>query len=103
MQGTTKPLLVFGTRHGTVYNLTPNHLPPLPGLQLSVGDFHDHRATLQSLPQGMTLKKFLGFPEETVTYLTPYDFYKKEGMTGCEKSTTVKIKCSRGYSPFTAE
>ena len=51
----------------------------------------------------MTLKKFLGFPEETVTYLTPYDFYKKEGMTGCEKSTTVKIKCSKGDTPFTAE
>jgi hypothetical protein len=46
----TKPLLVFGTRHGTVFNLTPNHLPSLPGIQLSVGDFYDHKETLKELP-----------------------------------------------------
>ena len=73
----TKPLLVFGSRHGTIFNLTPHHLPSLPGIQLSVGDFYDHKDTLQHLPEGMTLKKFLGFKEDIVTYLTPYDFYKK--------------------------
>jgi hypothetical protein len=59
----SKPLLVFGTRHGTIFNLTPNHLPQLPGIQLSVGDFYDHKDALQHLPEGMTFKKFLGFKD----------------------------------------
>jgi hypothetical protein len=98
----TKPLLVFGTRHGTVFNLTPNHLPHLPGIQLSVGDFWDHKEALKELPEGMNFKKFLGFKDNIVTYLTPYDFYKKECMTGCDNSNIVKIKCSKGYTSFTA-
>lgn len=38
-----------------------------------------------------------------VTYLSPYDFYKKEGMTGCQKNHIVKIKCNKGYTEFTAD
>jgi len=78
-----KPLLIFGTRHGTIFNLTPSNLPDLPGIHLSVGDFYDHREVIKSLPEGMTLKSFLGYKTSTVTYLAPYDFYKKECMTGC--------------------
>lgn len=47
IQNKAKPLLVFGTRHGTIFNLTPSHLPNLPGLQLSVGDFYDHKDILK--------------------------------------------------------
>lgn len=50
MESTIKPLLIFGTRHGTIFNLTPTHLPSLPGIQLSVGDFYDHREVLKNLP-----------------------------------------------------
>lgn len=102
LPNTTKPLLVFGTRHGTVFNLTPTHLPQISGIQLSVGDFYDHKDALQNLPEGMSFKKFLGFPENIATYLTPYDFYKPECMTGCDNSKIVKIKCSKGYTAFTA-
>lgn len=98
----TKPLFVFGTRHGTIFNLTPTHLPQIPGIQLSVGDFYDHKDALQNLPEGMSFKKFLGFPENITTYLTPYDFYKPECMTGCDNSKIVKIKCNKGYTAFTA-
>lgn len=99
----SKPLFVFGTRHGTIFNITPSHLPPLSGLQLSVGDFFENKDTIKELPEGMSFKKFLGFDDNIATYLSPYDFYKKEGMKGCEKSTTVKIKCSKGYTDFTPE
>lgn len=51
----------------------------------------------------MSFKKFLGFPESTITYLSPYNFFEKEGMTGCEKNHIVKIKCNKGYTEFTAE
>jgi len=54
------------------------------------------------LPEGMTFNKFLGYGPDTCTYLSAYDFYKKEGMTGCERETVVKIKCSKGYTEFTA-
>ena len=97
-----KPLLVFGTRHGTIFNLTPTNLPNLPAIQLSVGDFYDHREVLRSLPEGMTLKDFLGYKNNIATYLTPYDFYKKECMKGCENSKIVKIKCNNGYTEFNA-
>lgn len=72
----TKPLLIFGTRHGCIHNLTPNNLPQLPAIQLSFGDFYDFKDVIKTLPQGMTFKKFLGFKEDMITYLTPYDFYK---------------------------
>jgi hypothetical protein len=73
----TKPLLVFGSRHGSIFNLTPTNMPNLPGIQLSVGDFYDFKETIRNFPENMTLKKFLGFDDNIVTYLSPYDFYKK--------------------------
>lgn len=51
----------------------------------------------------MTLKKFLGFSEKVLTYLTPYDFYKKECITGCHNNKFVKIKCDSGYCPISAQ
>ena len=98
-----KPLLVFGTRHGMIFNITPSHLPDLPAVQLSVGDFYDSKETLKVLPEDMSFKRYLGFKDSVKTYLSPYDFYKKEGMTGCEREKVVKIKCNRGYTEFTAE
>jgi len=43
---------------------------------LSFGDFFDNRELFRSLPEGMSFKKFLGFKENILTYMTPYDFYK---------------------------
>jgi len=37
---TTKPILIFGTRHGSIYNLTPTNQPKIQAIQLSVGDFY---------------------------------------------------------------
>jgi hypothetical protein len=73
----TKPILIFGTRHGSVYNLTPSNLPSIQAVQLSVGDFYESKKTIRNLPEGISFKKFLGFSEDMLTYLTPYDFYKK--------------------------
>lgn len=73
----TKPLLIFGSRHGSIHNLTPTNLPDLPAVQLSFGDFFDNRDVIRSLPEGMSFKKFLGLKESVLTYLSPYDFYKK--------------------------
>ena len=62
-KSTTSPLLIFGTRHGTIYNLTPKNLPALlPAVQICYGDIHDSSYTLSQLPEGMSFKKFLGFP-----------------------------------------
>ena len=45
------PLLIFASRHGTIYNITPSNLPSnIPALQLCYGDFHDHITTLNNLP-----------------------------------------------------
>jgi hypothetical protein len=74
---------VFGTRHGTIFNITPSHLPAISGVQLSVGDFYDFKETLKVLPEGMDVKKYLGYDQSVATYLSPYDFYKKEVYTGC--------------------
>ncbi len=71
-----KPLLIFGTRHGCVHNLTPVNIPDIPAIQLSFGDFFDNKDVIRSLPEGMSFKKFLGYKENMLTYLTPYDFYK---------------------------
>ena len=58
----TQPLLIFGSRHGTLYNLTPSNFPSqIPALQLCYGDFYDYLETLKNLPEGMDAKKFLGF------------------------------------------
>jgi hypothetical protein len=46
----TKPVLIFGTRHGSVYNLTPSNLPNIQGVQLSVGDFYHAKKTIENLP-----------------------------------------------------
>ncbi len=51
----------------------------------------------------MSLKKFLGFSEDIVTYLSPYDFYKQECLAGSQDSKLVKIKCSKGYTAFDAD
>jgi len=83
MQESIKPLFVFGTRHGTTYNLTPTNLPNLPGIQLSLGDFYDNKETIKDLPANLSLRKFLGYSEDIITYLSPYDFYKKECFAGC--------------------
>ena len=99
----TNPLLIFGTRHGTLYNLTPSNLPAMiPAIQLCYGDLHDYAETLSNLPEGMSFKKFLGYPENSLTYLTPYDFSKEDCMTGCQHNSKVKIKCNKGYTEFTA-
>ena len=45
-----RPLLVFGTRHGTIFNITPSHLAEIAAVQLSVGDFYDSKETLNALP-----------------------------------------------------
>jgi hypothetical protein len=39
----TKPLLIFGSRHGSIYNLTPTNLPEIDAIQLSYGDFFDNK------------------------------------------------------------
>ena len=40
---TTKPLLIYGTRHSTIYNLTPYNQPQhIAAIQLSYGDLHDY-------------------------------------------------------------
>lgn len=46
----------------------------------------------------MTFKKFINFPEDTLTYLSPYDFSKEDCMTGCQNNSKVKIKCNKGYT-----
>jgi hypothetical protein len=46
----TKPIFIFGTRHGSVYNLTPSNLPSIQGVQLSVGDLYEAKKTIKSLP-----------------------------------------------------
>ena len=51
----------------------------------------------------MSVKKFLGFPEEALTYLTPYDHSKSDCLTGCQNNSKVKIKCNKGYTEITAE
>ena len=102
MQKSTSPLLIFGTRHGTLYNMTPKNLPAhIPALQLCYGDFYDYMQTLSQLPEGMSFKKFIGFPENTVTYLTPYDHSKSDCMSGCQNNSKVKIKCNKGYTEIT--
>lgn len=57
-----KPIFVFGTRHGTIYNLTPSNLPAISGIQLSVGDLYENKETIKELPAELPLAKFLGFP-----------------------------------------
>lgn len=37
-----------------------------------------------------------------LTYMSPYDFYKEEPITGCQNSKQVKIKCINGYNAITA-
>jgi hypothetical protein len=37
------------------------------------------------------------------TYLTPYDFYKSEPITGCQDNKKVKIKCINGYNTINAQ
>lgn len=97
-------MFIYGTRHGTLYNLTPTNLPKIvPAIQLCYGDFHDYAHTIKSLPEGMSFKKFIGFPENTVTYLTPYDFSKADCMSGCHHDARVKIKCNKGYTEVTAQ
>jgi hypothetical protein len=45
------PLFIYGSRHGTLYNLTPTNMPKnIPAVQLSYGDFHDHIETIANLP-----------------------------------------------------
>lgn len=51
----------------------------------------------------MTFKKFINFPENTLTYLSPYDFSKEDCMTGCQNNSKVKIKCNKGYTQVTAQ
>ena len=48
---TASPLFIYGSRHGTLFNLTPTNLPKLiPAISLCYGDFHDHIDTLKNLP-----------------------------------------------------
>ncbi len=50
----------------------------------------------------MSLRKYLGYSENVEFYLTPYSFYQKDSLVGCQKSKIVKIKCNKGYTPFDA-
>jgi hypothetical protein len=43
-------LLIFGTRHGSIYNLTPTNVPDIKAIQLSYGDFFDKKDVFKSLP-----------------------------------------------------
>lgn len=98
-KSTTAPMFIYGTRHGSFYNLTPTNLPKfIPAVQLCYGDFHDHTETIKNLPEGMSFKKFLSLPENVLTYFTPYDFSKPDCMSGCHQDTKVKIKCNKGYT-----
>lgn len=51
----------------------------------------------------MSFKKFLGYSNNILTYLTPYDFSKSNCMTGCQHNDKVKIKTNKGYHQVTAE
>lgn len=51
----------------------------------------------------MSFKKFLAYPESTITYLAPYDISKPDCMSGCHHDTKVKIKCNKGYTEVTAQ
>jgi len=97
-----KILFIYGTRHGTIYNITANHLPQIEAIQLSVGDFHDHRHTIKSLPNNISFRKYLGFPEEITTYLSSYDLHKKQCILSGDNSQITKIRCSNGFTPFSA-
>jgi hypothetical protein len=102
-KSTTAPLFIYGSRHGSIYNLTPTNLPKvIPAIQICYGDFHDYMETLKNLPEDMSFKKFLAYPEKIVTYLTPYDFSKPDCMSGCHYDNKVKIKCNKGYTEVTA-
>ena len=50
----------------------------------------------------MTIKKFLNYPENTLLYLTPYDFSKADCITGSQNNSIVKIKCNKGYTAIDA-
>lgn len=50
----------------------------------------------------MSVKKFMNYPENTLIYLSPYDFSKADCMTGCQNSSLVKIKCNKGYTTIGA-
>ena len=50
----------------------------------------------------MTFKKFLGFPSSLKTYLSPFDFYKPEPISGSQNNKFVKIKCLNGYMSVNA-
>jgi hypothetical protein len=61
-KSTISPLFIYGTRHGTLYNLTPTNQPKhIPAIQLSYGDFHDYIETIKNLPSNLSFKKYLGF------------------------------------------
>ena len=51
----------------------------------------------------MSFKKFIGFPENIITYLTPYDHSKSDCMSGCQNNNKVKIKCNKGYTEITPD
>ena len=44
------PLLIFSTRTGTPYNLTPTNQPKMQALQISAGDFLHMKSVLKALP-----------------------------------------------------
>lgn len=44
----------------------------------------------------------MSYPQETLTYLAPYDFSKPDCMTGCHYNNKVKIRCNKGYTEITA-
>lgn len=57
------PLLIYATRHGTIYNLTPTNQPKsINAVQLCYGDLHDYKEIFRNLPEGTSFKKFLSFP-----------------------------------------
>jgi hypothetical protein len=78
------PLLIFSTRTGTPYNLTPTNQPQMQAIQLSAGDFLHMKPVLRALPEGLSFKKFIGCAEDVLTYLTPYDYGRQHSMNGCK-------------------
>ena len=105
---TIKPILLFSSRTGTLYNLTPSNYPKIQGytgIHLSAGDFMHLKSTLAKIPHSnLTFKKFLGYKddENILTYLAPYDYYKESCMNGCQ-GNKVKIMGNKGYQETKVE
>jgi hypothetical protein len=102
MQKAALPTLIFSTRTGTPYNLTPSNQPDIHALHLVAGDFLHLKKILQQLPPDLPFKKFIGCKSPNIkTYLTPYDFSKPKSMNGCH-GDKVKVMGNQGYKEMSS-